>query len=219
MHGFPATRNFAWRGWERKSARCAQQLDPLESKAEDVDHATGFSTWRGEEQRSGAGVCRCHERRWSGSTGKQRRIASPALAADSFHSDERDYHYGLKRVRWQSETAFSFWSKGGVDAVRQMGRAAGAPGGFGALARTRSDHRRRGFHRHQSRRPAALFRKTGTGLRRSFPARRRTQSGMAARTARRSAAVEIADVRGPCRRCGARCAAPSTYSISPPRSR
>src|SRR6185312_12036047 len=50
--------------------------------------------------------------------------ADPARAgADSYHSDEREHHYGLKRADGGPKLLFRAWTEGGLDGVREVARS------------------------------------------------------------------------------------------------
>ena len=47
---FPVRLNLAWRGWNQEAGDVREYLSRLRPEAGDLDHATGFSTWRGDER-------------------------------------------------------------------------------------------------------------------------------------------------------------------------
>ncbi len=50
MHGFPGSPEFPWKGWDREIGDVREHLGRLGCNAEFWITATGFSTWRGDEQ-------------------------------------------------------------------------------------------------------------------------------------------------------------------------
>ncbi|HWC97970.1 MAG TPA: NAD-dependent epimerase/dehydratase family protein [Candidatus Sulfopaludibacter sp.] len=121
IHGFPGTAEFPWRGWESEVGAVRQRLEKLGVHPSLWITQTGFSTWRGEESaqvRALADVLDAPVERiyWQSA---QDRVP---MAGDSCHSDERDYHYGLKRADGVPKLLFHLWCEGGLDAVRDAAR-------------------------------------------------------------------------------------------------
>jgi CDP-paratose 2-epimerase len=120
MHGFPGTSEFTWHGWEREVGAMRARLDCLNSPTELWITQTGYSTWRGEERAQAtafldaldAPVERVY---WQS---LHDRCAAPGVP-DSFHSDERDYHYGMKRADGSPKLLFHLWAEGGIESVRE----------------------------------------------------------------------------------------------------
>ena len=120
VHGFPVTFEFHWEGWNANIARVREVLDRHGSPAEIWITETGYSTWRHDERRQLHAF--------------QDAIESPAsriywyaahdLAAalptvDGFHSDEREYHFGLRREDGGEKLLSRLWADGGLTAIRQ----------------------------------------------------------------------------------------------------
>ena len=124
VHGFPGTSEFAWEGWEREIGAVRGSLAELGSTAQIWITQAGFSTWRGDERAQvrafvealDAPVERLY---W---TAAQDRNPDNAFAG-SHHSDERDYHYGLKQADGSPKRLFRLWAEGGLDAVRESAAA------------------------------------------------------------------------------------------------
>ncbi|HLH18225.1 MAG TPA: GDP-mannose 4,6-dehydratase [Bryobacteraceae bacterium] len=120
VHGYPGTSEFEWRGFEREAGAVRERLAALGVKPQLWITQAGFSTWRGEESAQArafvealdAPVDRVY---WHAA---QDRHPDPA-GIDSFHSDEREYHYGLKRADGSPKLLFRIWAEGGLDAVRE----------------------------------------------------------------------------------------------------
>lgn len=119
IHGFPSTSECSWRGWENEVSSVRQRLTELGVHPEVWTTQTGFSTWRGDEhaqaqafiEAANAPVERVY---WQGTYDRR-----PAGTLDSIHSDEREYHYGLKRADGSPKLLFRLLSDGGIGAVRQ----------------------------------------------------------------------------------------------------
>jgi CDP-paratose 2-epimerase len=124
VHGFPSTAEFSWRGWDQEAGEVRERLGRLGVKAQVWITQTGFSTWRGDERAqvqafvdaANAPVERVY---WQGTFDRDPGMGS----VDSLHSDERDYHYGLKRADGSPKLLFHLWSEGGLEAVGESARA------------------------------------------------------------------------------------------------
>lgn len=120
IHGFPGTFDYTWDGWDANVSRVKEvlrqhQLDPQIWITE-----AGYSTWRHDERRqlrefvsaTAAPVDRVY---WY-----SLHDLAPALpTVDGFHSDEREYHFGLKRADHAPKLLYRLWASGGLDAVRE----------------------------------------------------------------------------------------------------
>jgi CDP-paratose 2-epimerase len=124
MHGFPGTSEFAWRGWDLEAGAVRDRLAQLGWNKQLWITQTGFSTWRGEERaqvRALVDALEAPVERIYWQSAHDRSFA--AGSNDSFHSDEREYHYGLKRVDGTPKLLFHLWSEGGLEAVREGARS------------------------------------------------------------------------------------------------
>jgi CDP-paratose 2-epimerase len=122
VHGYAGTSEFPWRGWEKETGDVRQTLRRLNSPAEIWITQAGFSTWRGDERaqvRAFADALDAPVQRMYWEAAHDR---NPAAASDTAHSDEREYHYGLKRVDGTPKLLFRLWSEGGLEAVREAVR-------------------------------------------------------------------------------------------------
>ncbi len=119
IHGFPVTFEFYWEGWTPQVARIREVLDQYDSSAEIWITETGYSTWRHDERRQltafvdalDAPVQRVY---WYACHDLDPRLPT----VDGFHSDEREYHFGLKRSDGSEKLLFRLWSDGGIQALR-----------------------------------------------------------------------------------------------------
>ena len=123
VHGFPSTAEFSWDGWDQEAGEVRERLAQLGAKAQVWITQTGFSTWRGDERAqvrafvdaANAPVERMY---WQGTFDRDPGMGS----VDSLHSDEREYHYGLKRADGTPKRLFRLWAEGGLEAVRESVR-------------------------------------------------------------------------------------------------
>src|SRR5437764_5617639 len=119
IHAFPGTWDLTWAGWPSFVAKATEVLDEFNSTAEIWVTETGYSTWRHDEHRQvtafldvlTAPVSRVY---WYGA-----RDLDPDLpTVDGFHSDEREYHFGLRRADGVPKLLHRLWSEGGLPAVQ-----------------------------------------------------------------------------------------------------
>ncbi|HWE00829.1 MAG TPA: NAD-dependent epimerase/dehydratase family protein [Tepidisphaeraceae bacterium] len=119
IHGFPAPAESSWEGWEQPIRRVRDVLNEFDSPAQVWITETGYSTWRHDERRQltafvdalSAPVERVY---WYAVDD-----LDPTLpTVDGFHSDEREYHFGLKRADSAQKLLYRLWAEGGIQAVR-----------------------------------------------------------------------------------------------------
>ena len=119
VHSFPVTSEFSWDGWKSPVTRVREVLTQFASPAEVWITETGYSTWRHDERRQltafidaiDAPVDRVY---WYAVHDLDPKLPT----VDGFHSDEREYHFGLKRADGSEKLLFRLWAEGGIDAVR-----------------------------------------------------------------------------------------------------
>jgi CDP-paratose 2-epimerase len=124
LHGFPGASEFLWRGWDAEIAVMREQLERLQAPAELWITQTGFSTWRGEERAQVQAFVDAVHAPVNRIYWQSARDREPGLSnGDSYHSDERQYHYGLKRVEGSPKLLFRLWAEEGLDGVDAAVRA------------------------------------------------------------------------------------------------
>ncbi|HEV2294275.1 MAG TPA: NAD-dependent epimerase/dehydratase family protein [Tepidisphaeraceae bacterium] len=119
VHAFPGTSESQWEGWTPPVQRVKEVLAEFNDKAQVWITETGYSTWRHDERRQlsafvdalDAPVDRVY---WYSLHDLDPRLPT----GDGFHSDERDYHFGLKRADGAEKLLYRLWSEGGLEAVR-----------------------------------------------------------------------------------------------------
>ena len=99
IHGFPGVWEFAWQGWPYYLAETRRVLDEHGCDADIWITETGFSTWRHDH----AGQLRAFLEALEAPVDRVYWYAAEDLSAewptvDGFHSDERDYHFGLRHA-------------------------------------------------------------------------------------------------------------------------
>ncbi len=121
IHGFPGNWEYAWEGWPKNVAKVQGVLDQYGSQADIWITEAGFSTWQHDEHRQlrefvntlDAPVKRIY---WYGA----HDLNADYPTIDGFHTDEREYHFGLKRTDNTPKLLFRLWASGGLQSVREV---------------------------------------------------------------------------------------------------
>jgi len=128
IHGFPGTSEFEWRGWADEVGVVRARLAELGVKPQLWITQAGFSTWRGDERAQVKAFVDALDAPAERLYWQAAHDRDPERAGvDSFHSDEREYHYGLKRADGSPKLLFRLWAEGGLDAVRESARTDDKP--------------------------------------------------------------------------------------------
>jgi CDP-paratose 2-epimerase len=119
IHGFPTAWEYAWEGWKANVGRVQEVLDRYGSEASIWITETGHSTWRHDEYTQVQAFVSAIEAPvekvfWYGVTDLHPDLGT----ADGFHSDVREYHFGLKRYDGTPKLLYRLWEEGGVPAIR-----------------------------------------------------------------------------------------------------
>ncbi|MCE5200722.1 MAG: NAD-dependent epimerase/dehydratase family protein [Armatimonadota bacterium] len=128
IHGFPDTFDYPWFGWDDQVEKVRGVLEKHSSKAETWITEAGFSTWRHDEHRQlcefldvvHAPVDRVY---WYAASDLRPELPT----VDGFHLDEREYHFGLKRVDDSPKLLYRIWGNGGIKDMKriaELGRTA-----------------------------------------------------------------------------------------------
>jgi CDP-paratose 2-epimerase len=128
VHGYPGASEFDWRGWQREAGAVRDRLTMLSAKAQVWITQTGFSTWRGDERaqvRAFVDALEAPVERVYWHAAQDRHPGAAGM--ESIHSDERQYHYGLKRAGGSPKMLFRLWDEGGVDAVIESAHTGARP--------------------------------------------------------------------------------------------
>lgn len=121
IHGFPGNWEYAWEGWHKNVAKVQAILNQHGSQAKIWISEAGFSTWQHDEHRQmhefinalDAPVERIY---WYAAQDLNPNF--PTI--DGFHTDEREYHFGLKRTDNTPKLLFRLWANQGLSAVRDI---------------------------------------------------------------------------------------------------
>lgn len=120
IHGFPGVWEQSWGGWTGSIGQIRQLLRRYQTDAEVWITETGYSTWQHDEY----GQLRAFTEALDAPTERLYWYSvydlHPDLpTVDGFHSDDREYAFGLKRVNGQPKLLYRLWADGGLPAVRK----------------------------------------------------------------------------------------------------
>src|SRR5438034_3595010 len=125
IHGFPGMSDQGWLGWDAAVESLLPVLSEFAPRADVWITEVGFSTWRHDElgqlraflEAVRAPVGRVY---WYGAED----LASERPSLGGFHTDERDYHFGLRRADGRPKLLSRLWEEQGLGSVRAVGRLA-----------------------------------------------------------------------------------------------
>ena len=135
LHGFPGASEVAWRGWERETSSLRSRLEKFGGAPRLWITQTGFSTWRGDERAQVKALSEALDAPVDRVYWQAARDRNTDAAVDSLHSDERDYHYGLKRADGSPKLLFRLWSEEGLEGIRASARKKEQPRPSGGRSR------------------------------------------------------------------------------------
>jgi CDP-paratose 2-epimerase len=119
VHGFPDASELNWEGWRPQVERIRNVLKQFNSSAEVWITETGYSTWRHDERRQLTAFVDALDAPVERVYWYSVHDLDPKLpTVDGFHSDERFYHFGLKRADGSEKLLYRLWADGGIGAVR-----------------------------------------------------------------------------------------------------
>ncbi len=184
FHGFPESFEYAWESWEGNLQKVRQEVERFRSNAEIWITEAGLSTWRHNEFRQLQALVEVLEVPVPRVYWYSLYDLDPELpTVDGFHTDERDYHFGLKRAARRGQAALPHL----VGGRAAGGAAGGAPRSAGSPQPPRAarrDYRRRGVHRLELGAPAGDRRPLRAAARQPLSAGRGSQPALAASDAR-----------------------------------
>lgn len=123
IHGFPGVWEFAWEGWPYYIDETRRVLNEHNCNAEIWITETGFSTWRHDHEGQlqaflealAAPVDRVY---WYAVQDLNPEYAT----VDGFHSDERDYHFGLVHADATEKALCRMLRQQGTEGTEQLGQ-------------------------------------------------------------------------------------------------
>ncbi|HET6655578.1 MAG TPA: NAD-dependent epimerase/dehydratase family protein [Gammaproteobacteria bacterium] len=123
VHGFPDSYDLDQRPWTGHLRRLRDQLAHYGLSSRVWITETGYPTWRHDEFKqlqvfSDLLALPVERVYWYGLTD-----LPPDRASDAgFHTDQRDYHFGIKTTRGQDKLLARCWAERGLDGVRAMAK-------------------------------------------------------------------------------------------------
>ncbi|MCW3054263.1 MAG: NAD-dependent dehydratase [Chthonomonadales bacterium] len=119
IHGFPATFDFHWPGWEPTLQSMRTVLDGFGLHPELWITEAGYSTWRQDEPKQVQAFLEALDAPADHLYWYAAHDLNPALPTlDGSYSDEREYHFGLRRADGAPKLLYRLWEEGGIAAVR-----------------------------------------------------------------------------------------------------
>jgi CDP-paratose 2-epimerase len=119
IHAYPAVTEAHWDGWQPQIERIRSVLNEFNSAAQVWITETGYSTWRHDERRQLTAFIDAIDAPVERVYWYSVHDLDPLLpTSDGFHSDERAYHFGLKRPDGSEKLLYRIWADGGQSAVR-----------------------------------------------------------------------------------------------------
>jgi CDP-paratose 2-epimerase len=121
IHGFPDTFDFHWSGWKPALDSVRQVLDTFGLRPELWITEAGYATWRHDEPQQVRAFLDALDAPSDRLYWYAAHDLDPALPTlDGSYSDEREYHFGLRRADGAPKLLYRLWAEGGLDAVRAM---------------------------------------------------------------------------------------------------
>lgn len=121
IHGFPGNYSASWPGWEENVRRVREVLDARNHPGPVWITETGHSTWNYDAAAQSRRLLEAMEARvervyWYGLSD----LSPDRAALEGFHTDERDYHFGLTTDAGEPKTLARLWQAGGLERVREL---------------------------------------------------------------------------------------------------
>jgi CDP-paratose 2-epimerase len=121
IHGFPDVFDQLWEGWEENIAKVRQVLTRNKASAEIWITETGFSTWQHDEYTQlqhfrnvlKTDVARVY---WY----SMHDLDANLPATGGLHLDEREYHFGLKRMDGSPKLLYRLWAEKGLSGLNKL---------------------------------------------------------------------------------------------------
>ncbi len=118
VHGFPFSFEFYWEGWTKRIERLRERLTYCGSDAEIWITETGYSTWRHDEQPQLAHFVDALDAPSERVYWYSLMDLDPDRATvDGFHSDEREYHFGIHKPGGHEKLLGRLWREHGLESL------------------------------------------------------------------------------------------------------
>ena len=142
VHGFPFSFEHYWEGWQTRVRRVRERLDWCgRADCEVWITETGYSTWRHDDRKQISTFLDAIEAPADRVYWYSLVDLHPDLpTVDGFHSDEREYHFGLKTADGNDKLLGRLWKTYGLDGIKPYAdlirnkSTHAPPGGEAALA-------------------------------------------------------------------------------------
>lgn len=119
VHGFPRVWEHNWRGWKHIVSSVQDVLDQHESDAAIWISETGYSTWNHNFREQLAAFSEAVqapvERIYWYSL---HDLHAQKSAMVGFHTDEREYHFGMITSTGQAKPLFRLWGRNGIETLK-----------------------------------------------------------------------------------------------------
>ena len=121
VHGFPFSFEFYWESWATRVGRVRERLDWCErGDCELWITESGYSTWRHDERKQLVTFLDAIDAPADRVYWYSLDDLHPDLpTVDGFHSDEREYHFGLNTADGREKLLARLWREHGIRGVRQ----------------------------------------------------------------------------------------------------
>ncbi len=121
IHGFPGTWEATWQGWDDVVDRVRRVFEGRPSNPQLWVTEVGYSTWLHDELGQARGFLNAIDADMDRVYWYSAQDLDPARpTVDGFHSDEREYHFGLRRSDGSPKLLGRMLEGGGVPAVREI---------------------------------------------------------------------------------------------------
>ena len=122
VHGFPFSFEFYWEGWAKRVGRLRERLDWCERPDCQLwITESGYSTWRHDERKQLVTFLDAIDAPAERVYWYSLDDLDPELpTVDGFHSDEREYHFGLNCADGREKLLARLWREHGIRGVRQQ---------------------------------------------------------------------------------------------------
>lgn len=121
VHGFPDVFDAHWEGWKDNLARVNQVLQKNNSTAEIWITEAGYATWQHDELKQMekfVEILQAPATRIYWYSLHDLDLAKDTV--DGFHLDEREYHFGLKKVDGKPKLLYRMWQTQGLDNIAKF---------------------------------------------------------------------------------------------------
>ncbi len=122
VHGFPFSFEFYWEGWAKRVGRLRERLDWCgRGDCQLWITESGYSTWRHDERKQLVTFLDAIDAPADRVYWYSLDDLDPDLpTVDGFHSDEREYHFGLNTADGREKLLARLWREHGIRGVRRQ---------------------------------------------------------------------------------------------------